>query len=427
MKEKRVVFFSSVLVAGFFLNAQLMWAADQNATQKMYRLYNANTGEHFYTSNIRERDRLDDLGWAYEGIGWIAPEKSDKPVYRVYNDNTGDHHYTVSLGEKKYLVSMGWKDEGIGWYSADSEKIPVYRQYNPNARSGAHNYTISKTENDRLSMLGWQTEGIGWYAAKANSVENDDRPTEKIIEWNKNWPYASFSKIYTARPKIYFSTAKFRRGKIVAVNAGHGTMGGDRVRTLCHPDGTVKVTGGSTQKGSTTAEAAAAGTIMMDGTSEADANLALANKVKVELLAEGYDVLMIRENRDCQLDNIARTVIANQYADCLIIIHYDSSRKNKGAFCIGVPDIVSYRMMEPVKSHWQEHEALTQALINGLNQKKVTLYQSGYIQEDLTQTSYSTIPAVCIEAGDAASDRSDKTLNQMAQAIVSGVSQYFRK
>ena len=39
----------------------------------MYRLYNPNSGEHFYTSNVAERDMLISVGWSDEGIGWIAP------------------------------------------------------------------------------------------------------------------------------------------------------------------------------------------------------------------------------------------------------------------------------------------------------------------------------------------------------------------
>ena len=135
-------------------------------TVDMYRLYNPNSGEHFYTANAAEKDNLVSLGWTYEGIGWKAPEKSNTPVYRVYNPNAGDHHYTTNKAEKDLLISIGWKDEGIGWYSDDTQSLPIYRQYNPNAVSGAHNFTSSKGENDWLISVGWNGEGIGWYGVK---------------------------------------------------------------------------------------------------------------------------------------------------------------------------------------------------------------------------------------------------------------------
>lgn len=132
----------------------------------MYRMYNPNSSEHFYTASIAERENLVSLGWNYEGIGWYAPKKSGTPVYRLYNANAGDHHYTSSLGERNHLIKLGWRDEGIGWYSDDAKGVALYRQYNPNAVAGSHNYTTSKGENDYLVKLGWRAEGIGWYGVK---------------------------------------------------------------------------------------------------------------------------------------------------------------------------------------------------------------------------------------------------------------------
>ncbi|MDO4538270.1 MAG: hypothetical protein Q4B54_08920, partial [Coriobacteriales bacterium] len=99
------------------------------ATQEMYRLYNPNSGEHFYTRSASERNGLVSVGWRYEGVGWTAPSESDTPVFRLYNKNGGDHHYTTSAGECDALVGLGWTYEGIGWYSNDAQVTPVYRQY----------------------------------------------------------------------------------------------------------------------------------------------------------------------------------------------------------------------------------------------------------------------------------------------------------
>lgn len=129
----------------------------------MFRFYNPNSGEHFYTGNPDEFRTLFNIGWQYEGIGWIAPVNSNTPVYRLYNQYGGEHHYTTSVAERDMLVSVGWNDEGIGWYSDDAQTVPLYRQYNPNAFANNHNYTTSLGENDWLVSLGWQAEGIGWY------------------------------------------------------------------------------------------------------------------------------------------------------------------------------------------------------------------------------------------------------------------------
>ncbi len=129
----------------------------------MYRLYNPNSGEHFYTGSVQERDVLKAAGWHYEGIAWNAPTKHGAPVYRLYNPNNGDHHYTMSVEERDMLVGVGWQYEGIAWNSASASNIPMYRLFNPNADCGSHHYTGSTEERDYLVSLGWHFEGIGWY------------------------------------------------------------------------------------------------------------------------------------------------------------------------------------------------------------------------------------------------------------------------
>lgn len=149
-------------------------------SQVMYRLYNPNSGEHFYTVDTKERDSLVKVGWKYEGEAWFAPKKSDTPVYRLYSGT--DHHYTTSSAERDSLVKAGWKDEGIGWYSENfraaegATNVHVYRLFNPNVvptaptnNSGSHHYTVDSAERDSLVKIGWKNEGTGWYAAKTNT------------------------------------------------------------------------------------------------------------------------------------------------------------------------------------------------------------------------------------------------------------------
>jgi D-alanyl-D-alanine carboxypeptidase len=149
--------------------------ADEISAKPMYRMYNPNSGEHFYTANGGEAKNLIKLTWQYEGIGWYAPD-TGKPVYRVYNPNAGDHHYTTSKGEKDSLVNHGWRDEGIGWQSDIEQTKPIYRAYNPNAKkAGSHNFTSSLAEQNSLISYGWRNEGISWYAtnAKPNNQSED--------------------------------------------------------------------------------------------------------------------------------------------------------------------------------------------------------------------------------------------------------------
>jgi uncharacterized protein YkwD len=131
----------------------------------MYRSYNPNSGEHFYTSSYAEASHLWSLGWNYEGIGWVAPYSAtnNKPVYRLYNPVGGEHHYTLNSDERNNLISAGWNDEGVGWYSDGQERTKLYREYNPNAFANNHNYTTNPAEHKYLVSLGWRDEGTAWY------------------------------------------------------------------------------------------------------------------------------------------------------------------------------------------------------------------------------------------------------------------------
>ena len=273
------------------------------------------------------------------------------------------------------------------------------------------------------------TAGGGTAVTGAGTVQTPVESPYVDQTWNvalkSDYPYASFAKITAGSAIYYHNGSANRKGKTVCVNAGHGTKGGSSVKTLCHPDGSAKVTGGTTSAGATTAVAVSAGMTFSDGTAESEVTLKMAKKLKEKLLADGYDVLMIREESDVQLDNVARTVIANNNADIHLALHWDSTASDKGCFYMSVPNNSTYRAMEPVASHWQSHNALGESLIAGLKGAGNKIFSSGSMEMDLTQTSYSTIPSVDIELGDKASGHSDATLEKLAQGLVSGIDSYF--
>ena len=249
------------------------------------------------------------------------------------------------------------------------------------------------------------------------------------ITLNPDWEYADHSKINTGAAVLYRAPEESgSKGIIIGVNAGHGTAGGAKVKTLCHPDGSAKTTGGSTAAGATEAAAVSGDMTFQDGTPERTVTLQMAQILRDKLLASGYDVLMLRDGEDVQLDNVARTVICNNVADCHIALHWDSGdgkNYDKGCFYISVPEVL--KSMEPVASHWQQHDALGADLVEGLRGQGATIYGKGNMSIDLTQTSYSTIPSVDMELGNAYSDHSDAILDQLAEGLLQGINVYFQQ
>lgn len=146
---------------------------------RVFRLYNPNTSEHFYTLDENERAVLMRGGWVEEGVSWYSLKEKDAnavPVYRLLNSNNGDHHYTVDEYERQCLIEAGWKAEGIAWYGMKGTSgKPIYRCYNPNATAaGTHHFCRSENEYNTLAHNGWHPEEVSFYAPKVNTIEQEN-------------------------------------------------------------------------------------------------------------------------------------------------------------------------------------------------------------------------------------------------------------
>ena len=155
-------------------------------------------------------------------------------------------------------------------------------------------------------------------------------------------------------------------------------------------------------------------------------NVLVAEVLKDKLLEAGYDVLMLRDGDDVQLDNVARTVICNNRADCHISIHFDGDflDYDKGCFYISVPDELKEK--DPVYAVWEASESLGESLIRGLVSQGIPLYEPGNVDLDLTQTSYSTVPSVDIELGNQYSSLSPESIESYAEGLFQGITGYVK-
>ncbi len=304
------------------------------------------------------------------------------------------------------------------------DKVISIRSETTAAKAPAKAEEIKKVEERKPeeSMAASTTVASTTAAGSTQSTEAAQQAQSKV-KLNPDWQYASFAKI-TSGEAVLYRAGENKKGITIAVNAGHGTKGGEKVKTQVHPDGSAKVTGGTTSAGATHAVAVSSGMTFADGSSEASANLRVARKLKDLLLERGYDVLMIRDGEDVQLDNIARTVIANNMAKAHVALHFDSTGSDKGAYYMAVVDNASYKAMEPVASNWKRINAFGESLIAGLKGREVKIYGSGSMGMDLTQTSYSTIPSVVVELGDKATDY-HAAADKMAKGLADGIDAYF--
>ena len=244
---------------------------------------------------------------------------------------------------------------------------------------------------------------------------NEDNPVKKL---NPEWEYADFTKINSGVAMLYRARTK-RKNITVALNASHGTVGGEDCKIYYHPDMSEKI------NGSTEGFAMAEGMTFKNGSTEEDIVLRVAHLLKTELISNGYDVLMIRDYHDVQLDNIARTLIGNHNADIQITIHYDTDGRSsdKGVFYCSTPESLKY--LKNVAENYDESERLGKALVEGLKSNDVPVFAGGSYESDNFQASYSTIPCALIELGNQYSDTGYDAVKTRVRGLTAGINSFF--
>jgi len=154
--------------------APWLGATSGTARVPIYRLYNRNTGTHFYTSSPLERDMAVHKypQFSYEGVGFYAYAATGTvadTVYRFHNTRTGAHFFTISLAERNAVQSSypWFSYEGISWYASTApqgQSAPMHRFYN--TRTQTHFYTLSAAERDMViaNYPEYVYEGLGYHA-----------------------------------------------------------------------------------------------------------------------------------------------------------------------------------------------------------------------------------------------------------------------
>ncbi len=330
---------------------------------------------------------------------------------------TTESQIQTSKNNETFEITINTEKYGTSYKPSESKNSP------------SDNLTIS--ESPFISETEKTTEAAPAEIASENNSEayidlksKNGYTDGAEIGLNSKWKYSEFSEINSGKAKMYLAKSG-RKNKIIGVNAGHGTKGGSNVKTYCHPDKTAKVTGGTTSAGAIKAVAVSSGMSFTDGVKESEITFKAAQLLKDRLLKEGYDVLMLRDDTDVQLDNVARTVICNNTADCHIALHWDGDGLDydKGCFYMSVPDGIKY--LDSVKASWQQSEVLGDHLIKGLSEQGLKIWKNGSLDMDLTQTSYSFIPSVDIELGNQASEHSEAQLKKQVEGLVNGINSFY--
>ncbi|MGV2974977.1 hypothetical protein AB1P65_05955 [Roseibium alexandrii] len=130
----------------------------------VYRFYNSESGSHFYTTSVEERDDIvaNLPHMTLEGPKFIT-EGLGTALHRFYNTVADAHFFTTSQEEKTYVETnfSQFVYEGVATYvytdPTDTADQGVFRLYDED--TGRHLFTASETEADNVqNVLGWTLE-----------------------------------------------------------------------------------------------------------------------------------------------------------------------------------------------------------------------------------------------------------------------------
>lgn len=235
-------------------------------------------------------------------------------------------------------------------------------------------------------------------------------PTEYLTF---TYPADALSKMNSLGGRYY----KGSNGKLVAIDAGHQ----DQAMSEKEPLGP----GAAEQKAMLSAGTQGVTTNI----SEYVLNLEVALRLRNELIARGYGVLMIRETHTVRISNAERANIANSYsADIFIRIHANGSANKtaRGAYgvCMTAKNKYNGELHEKSRSLT---DAVTDAFCKQTGVRRLTTWET----DTMTGINWAKMPVVIIEMGYMSNPDEDRLMatdafrKNAAVGMANGIDEYF--
>ncbi len=206
-------------------------------------------------------------------------------------------------------------------------------------------------------------------------------------------------------------------GKVIVLDPGHSNVVTGNTEPLGPGSSEMKAADASGTRGTTT------------GLTEIELNFQIATKLKTELEARGYTVILTREDNDTAISCAERAQVANDaHADAFIRIHADGSESSSASGAMGIC-ITSSNPYVP--EMYSESRILSDDILN--EYVAATGFSSRGVWETDTMTgnNWSEVPCTLLEMGFMTNPNEDTLMAdpdfqiKMVDGIANGVDRYF--
>ena len=205
------------------------------------------------------------------------------------------------------------------------------------------------------------------------------------------------------------STNKSTGGKLIVLDPGHSNVVTGNTEPLGPGSGEMKAADSTGTHG------------VSSGLSEIELNFQVATKLKTELEARGYTVLMTRYDNNTAISCSERAQIANNAgADAFIRIHADGSESSSssGAMAICITPSNPY-----TASTYSASRKLSDAVLNAYVASTGFSSRGVWETDTMTGNNWSNVPCTLIEMGFMTNPNEDSLMADSAfqQKIVTGI------
>lgn len=270
-------------------------------------------------------------------------------------------------------------------------------------------------ENDSSSGQKETVEEVPEVLQEENSEAFSEEVTETPSEEEVTTETSEASETVSEEPTV--TPPALGGGRLVVIDAGHQAKGNSEKEPV-GPGATetkAKVTGGAT--GTAT------------GQKEYELNLAVAFLLRDELVARGYEVIMVRESHDVNISNSERAMVANNAgADAFIRIHANGS---ENASASGTETLCQTAQNPYNAALHPTSRKLSEQVLAGV------VAQTGFKNRGVKETdtmsgiNWCTVPTTIVEMGFLSNPDEDTLMNteeyrkKIAVGIADGIDSFF--